>query len=117
MSVLLSVGLCTPLTSILANIASSKPSIPVEQAIPKAEQSLEGKYNDHPPTMEYLAKADGSVALTHVVQIQNDQAGTWYEAFVDAHSGELLSVTDFVAEASVTDLIVGYYGLVLIILP
>jgi extracellular elastinolytic metalloproteinase len=63
---------------------------------------LEGKYNDHPGALEYLALSDGSVALAHVIQVQNDEAGTWYEAFVDAHSGEILSVTDFVSDASYT---------------
>lgn len=41
---------------------------------------------------------------THVVQIQNDTTGTWFEAFVDAHSGDLVTVTDFVARASVLSL-------------
>jgi extracellular elastinolytic metalloproteinase len=92
------------LTSIIANIAPAKPAILVEKAIPKAEQALHGKFNGHPPTVEYLAQGDGSVALAHVIQIQNEEAGTWYEAFVDAHSGKLLSITNFVADASVRDL-------------
>ncbi|KAG5653645.1 hypothetical protein H0H81_011747 [Sphagnurus paluster] len=81
-------------------IADSTPTIPVEAAITAAEAALEGKYNGHPPTLEYVARPDGSVALTHVVQIQSDQTGAWYEAFVDAHSGDVLSVTDFVSDAT-----------------
>lgn len=84
------------------NIASSKPSVTVESLIPKVEELLEGKYNGYPTTLEYLARADGSVSLVHGIQIQNTQTDTWYEAFVDAHSGELLSVTDFVSDASVS---------------
>ncbi|KAF6759634.1 hypothetical protein DFP72DRAFT_788093, partial [Ephemerocybe angulata] len=61
------------------------------------EEQLEGKYNNHPTTLEYLACPDGTAALTHVVQIQNEEANSWYEAFIDAHTGELLSVTDFTA--------------------
>lgn len=57
---------------------------------------------NHPATLEYLARPDGSVALVHVVQIQNEETGTWYEAFVDAHSRTILSVTDFVSDASVS---------------
>jgi extracellular elastinolytic metalloproteinase len=86
---------------ITAFVPSSKPTISLETAIATAEKALDGKFNHHPPTVEYLARADGSVALTHVVQIQNSERGTWAEAFVDAHSGELLSITDFVAKASV----------------
>ena len=38
----------------------------------------------------------------HAIQIKNDNLGTHYEAFVDAHSGQLLSLTDFVCYASVS---------------
>ncbi|KAF5388274.1 hypothetical protein D9615_000288 [Tricholomella constricta] len=81
-------------------IAPSKPTVDVKASIAKAEEVLEGKYNDHPPSLEYLARPDGTVSLVHVVQIRNEEAGTWYEAFVDAHSGDVLSVTDFVADAA-----------------
>ncbi|KAF9008256.1 Fungalysin metallopeptidase-domain-containing protein [Cyathus striatus] len=81
-------------------IASSTPSITVDAAIAAAEEALDGKYNDWPSTLEYLARDDGTAALTHVVQIRNEETGTWYEAFVDAHSAEVLSVTDFVARAT-----------------
>jgi len=83
-------------------IASSKPTITVEQAIANAEKILDGKYNDHPATLEYVAKEDLSVVLTHVVQIQNDSTGAWVEAFIDAHSGELVTITDFVTKATVS---------------
>ncbi|KAF9488922.1 hypothetical protein BDN71DRAFT_1484991 [Pleurotus eryngii] len=81
-------------------IASSTPSVSLTDAIAKAEELIDGQHNDHPPTLEFLALQDGSVALTHVIQIQNDETGAWVEAFIDAHTGELHSVTDFVAKAS-----------------
>ncbi|KAF8624152.1 hypothetical protein AX17_007214 [Amanita inopinata Kibby_2008] len=83
-----------------SKIASSNPTVQIHQAISSAEQRLDGTYNNHPATLEYLALDDGSAALTHVVQIQNKQTGAWYEAFVDAHSGHVISVTDFVSRAS-----------------
>lgn len=83
------------------NIASSTPSISIAAAIATAEDALGGHYNGHPASLQYLAQQDGSVALTHAVQIRNEGAGTWYDAFVDAHSGELVHITDFVAKASV----------------
>ncbi|KAI0641703.1 Fungalysin metallopeptidase-domain-containing protein [Trametes meyenii] len=82
------------------SIPSTTPSVSLETAIAKAESALSGKFNEHPATLEFVAKKDGSLALTHVVQIQNDDTGTWFEAFVDAHSGELVQLTDFVAKAS-----------------
>ncbi|KAI0363435.1 hypothetical protein BV20DRAFT_958322 [Pilatotrama ljubarskyi] len=84
-------------------VASSTPSVSVEDAIASAEELLKGTHdaeNFPEPTLEYFAKDDGSVVLTHVFQVRNEAAGTWYEAFVDAHSGDLVSVTDFVSKAS-----------------
>jgi hypothetical protein len=52
--------------------------------------------------VEYLAREDGSVSLVHVVQIRNEDEGTWFEAYACAHTGKLLSVTDFVSHASVS---------------
>jgi extracellular elastinolytic metalloproteinase len=86
---------------LTANIADSTPTFDAKDAITVAEDALGGKHNDIEPILEYLARPDGSVALTHVIQVKNDDAKTWYEAFVDAHSGELLSITDFVAHATV----------------
>ncbi|KAI3616646.1 putative extracellular elastinolytic metalloproteinase precursor [Moniliophthora roreri] len=83
-----------------SNIADSKPTFDVQQAIKVAEDALEGKHNEIEPTLEYLVRPDGSVALTHVIQVKNDDARTWFEAFVDAHSGKLLSITDFVTHAT-----------------
>ncbi|KAI0266683.1 Fungalysin metallopeptidase-domain-containing protein [Gloeopeniophorella convolvens] len=80
--------------------ASSDPTVSLDDAITTAERALGGSFNGHPATLEFLAQPDGSAALTHVVQIQNETTGAWFEAFVDAHTNELLSVTDFVARAS-----------------
>ncbi|KAG6916533.1 hypothetical protein DXG01_006474 [Tephrocybe rancida] len=82
------------------SIAPSTPSIALSLAISNAEDSLVGTYNGWPTSLQYLAKSDGSAALTHAIQIQNETAITFYEAFIDAHSGELLHITDFVAQAS-----------------
>ncbi|EEB91178.1 hypothetical protein MPER_10503, partial [Moniliophthora perniciosa FA553] len=81
-------------------IADSTPTVDVNSVIAKVEEALDGKKNEIEPTLEYLALEDGSVALVHVFQVQNEEVNSWYEAYVDAHSGELLSVTDFVADAS-----------------
>ena len=76
----------------------------VEQAISVAEAALGGTYNNATPKLEYLVKQDKSVVLTHVVEIQDEADITWYEAFVDAHSGELVSVVDFVADATASSI-------------
>ncbi|KAH6901627.1 metalloprotease [Coprinopsis sp. MPI-PUGE-AT-0042] len=83
-----------------SKIAAPKPTVELEKFLPQVEEMLEGKYNGHPTSLEYLARPDGSAALTYVAQIQNEEENKWYEAFIDAHTGELVSVTDFTAEAS-----------------
>lgn len=85
-----------------AKISSSKPTISVGDAIAKAEELIGGKHNDYPPSLEFLALSDGSAVLTHVIQIQNHETGVWGEAFIDAHTGQLRSITDFVAKFSVS---------------
>ncbi|KAK1217061.1 hypothetical protein PQX77_020290, partial [Marasmius sp. AFHP31] len=80
-------------------IADSTPTVDVNTVIPRVEEKLQGKKNEIEPTLEYLALEDGSAALVHVFQVRNGMK-SWYEAYADAHTGELLSVTDFVAEAS-----------------
>ncbi|KAF8886783.1 hypothetical protein BD779DRAFT_607095 [Infundibulicybe gibba] len=82
------------------NIASSTPSLDVQSVIPLAERALDGKFNGH-ATLEYFITGPRSpIRLTHVVQIQNVDKGTWFEAYMDAHSGDLLHAIDFVARAS-----------------
>jgi extracellular elastinolytic metalloproteinase len=79
----------------------SCPTIPLDDAICTTEAALEGTFNGHPAMLEFLVCEDGSLALTHVMQIQNEETGVWVEVFVDAHSGDLLSITDFVTKAQV----------------
>ncbi|KAK1224030.1 hypothetical protein PQX77_013091 [Marasmius sp. AFHP31] len=85
-------------------IADSTPTVDVNTVIPKIEEKLQGKKNEIEPTLEYLALEDGSVALVHVFQVRNGMK-SWYEAYVDAHTGELLSVSDFVTKASAQNLL------------
>ncbi|KAG6805794.1 hypothetical protein H0H92_013980, partial [Tricholoma furcatifolium] len=79
------------------NIASSHPSLSVESVIPVIEELLDSKYNGHPTTIEYLARPDGSVSLVFAVQVQNTKT-TKRER--DAHSGDILSVIDFVSDGT-----------------
>ncbi|KAH8991258.1 Fungalysin metallopeptidase-domain-containing protein [Lactarius akahatsu] len=83
-----------------AGAADIDPSVSLADAITTAEKTLAGTYNGHPPTLEFVVQPNGFAALAHVIQIQNEATGTWYEAFVDAHNNTLLSLTDFVAKAS-----------------
>ncbi|KAJ6617312.1 Fungalysin metallopeptidase-domain-containing protein [Mycena sp. CBHHK59/15] len=83
-----------------STIALSTPTIAIKAAISTAEQALDGTYNNIPTTLEYLVQPDNSVALIHVIQVRNSEADTWYEAFVDAHSGQFISSINLVANAA-----------------
>ncbi|CAE7145099.1 unnamed protein product [Rhizoctonia solani] len=83
-------------------VAAATPKLTKEDAIAKAEAAVGGKYNNWPTALEYFAKDSDHVVLTHVVQVQNAETDEWYEAFVDANSGEIVNVVSFVADASVS---------------
>ncbi|KAF8884022.1 hypothetical protein BD779DRAFT_1801855 [Infundibulicybe gibba] len=63
------------------NIVPSTPSLDVQSVIPCAERILGGKFNDH-ATLERLVDRLLAlrIRLTHVVQVQNDNKGTWFKA-------------------------------------
>ncbi|KAG8762487.1 hypothetical protein FRC12_009015 [Ceratobasidium sp. 428] len=82
------------------SIAAVTPKLTKEEAIKKAEDAIGGKYNNWATSLEYFAQDSDHIALAHVVQVQNDQTGEWYEAFVDAHSGGIMNVVSFAADAS-----------------
>ncbi|KAJ6538122.1 Fungalysin metallopeptidase-domain-containing protein [Mycena capillaripes] len=83
-----------------SSFASSTPTISLDTAISTAEEALDGTHNNIPTTVEYLVNADNTASLIHVVQVQNQAKGTWYEGFVDAHSGKFISSIDLVANAA-----------------
>jgi len=87
-----------------AGAADINPSVSLRDAIATPEKTLDGTYNlnGRPATLEFVVQPCGFAALTHVIQIRNENAGTWYEAFVDAHNNTILSVTEFIVKASVS---------------
>ncbi|KAJ7642499.1 Fungalysin metallopeptidase-domain-containing protein [Mycena polygramma] len=83
-----------------SSIAASKPSVSFDDAVKTAESALDGTYNGIPADVKYFVQEDGSAVLVHAFQVQNEQAGSHFLAYVDAHANKLVSVTDFVAKAS-----------------
>ncbi|KDN44231.1 hypothetical protein RSAG8_05704, partial [Rhizoctonia solani AG-8 WAC10335] len=82
------------------SIASATPTFPKQNAIAKAEVLTGAKYNSFPVGLEYLAKDNDQVVLTHTVQVQNDATMESYLVYVDASNGEVVNVVDFTAKAS-----------------
>ncbi|KAL5631553.1 hypothetical protein ACGC1H_007167 [Rhizoctonia solani] len=83
----------------VASIAATG-TLTKDQAVAKAEAATGAKYNQWPTTTEYFAKDSHNLVLSHVVQVQNDQSGEWYEAYVDASTGEVVNLVSFVSDAS-----------------
>jgi extracellular elastinolytic metalloproteinase len=103
----------------LAKVASATPALSKEDAIASAEQKLGGTRTKKDPTLEYYVLPSGDLALTYVVEVQTASGGHWYEAFVDATTGEIRGANDFVAAASynavdptVSDVTKGYKNFV-----
>ncbi|KAG8899745.1 hypothetical protein FRB99_006461 [Tulasnella sp. 403] len=83
---------------IIKSVASSTPKLTSAEAITAAESRLGAKYNNWPTKLEYVFTDNNAAVLTYVVQIQNTKH--WFEAFVDAHTGDVVNVVDFVAKAA-----------------
>ncbi|KAG7088983.1 hypothetical protein E1B28_012929 [Marasmius oreades] len=83
-----------------SNIASPIPTVSLNDAILEAESTLGGTHNGIQPTLRYLARPDGSVALVHAIQVQSSTPYIFVVAYVDAHSGKVISINDFVADAT-----------------
>ncbi|KAI9434878.1 Fungalysin metallopeptidase-domain-containing protein [Lactarius indigo] len=66
--------------------ADQTPTVSLSDAIATAEKALDCLMDPLLSRMLY--------------KIQNERAGTWVEAFIDAHSNKVVSVTDFVAKSS-----------------
>lgn len=90
------------LWSYLATIAPATPKLSWQEVLPKIEESLGGNHTGVEPRLEYLARPDGSVALTHVIPVSNLDEGLWVEAFANADTGEVMSVVDYSAHATVS---------------
>ncbi|KAG8752688.1 hypothetical protein FRC11_008112 [Ceratobasidium sp. 423] len=82
------------------SVAAATPRLTKEDATAYAEDALGGSYNGHPISLEYFVKDSHHVVLTYVVEIRNYETQEWHEAFVDAHSGEIVNVVSFGADAS-----------------
>ncbi|KAF7375384.1 Extracellular metalloproteinase mep [Mycena sanguinolenta] len=83
------------------SVPSTTPDVSFDDAKTTAEAALDGTYvSEIPTTVEYLAKDNGEVVLVRVLQIRNEAAGSWYNAFVNAHTNTLESITDYVAQAT-----------------
>ncbi|KAF7301727.1 Extracellular metalloproteinase mep [Mycena indigotica] len=84
-----------------SKVAPNTPSVSLQDAKATAESALDATFLDEvEPTVEYFIKEDKSAVLVHAFQVRNEEKGLWYNAFVDAQTNTLVSVTDYVARAT-----------------
>ena len=82
-------------------ITASVPTVTLGAATAAAATQLNGTYNNSPVSIEYYVNATGAALLVYTFEIQNVALGTWYRAFVDAHSARFVSALSYVAHATV----------------
>ncbi|QRV93482.1 extracellular metalloproteinase MEP [Ceratobasidium sp. AG-Ba] len=82
------------------NVAPAQPKLLLADAILKAEQITGAKFNNQPAKLEYVITDAGDAVLVHTIQVQNSKSGEWYEVFVDATTGNIPHIVNFVADAS-----------------
>ncbi|KAK0491707.1 Fungalysin metallopeptidase-domain-containing protein [Armillaria luteobubalina] len=91
-----------PFANAIANVAfKSSKAISLGSSFIDTSSIASSQPTRH-PLPRVFSLTDGLVALAHVVQVLNSGANTGYEAFVDAHSGDIIAVTDFSAHARYT---------------
>ncbi|KAF7341083.1 Extracellular metalloproteinase [Mycena sanguinolenta] len=78
------------------NVASAVPSVFLADAITAAEHALDGTFNGHPPTLEFLALEDESLTSHTLSRLRMRQMPGRRLSL----TAELLSGTDFVTKAS-----------------
>ena len=79
-------------------IPSPNPNILLSSAIPAAELALSSVHNNFPPITSYLLVSARTLALVHAIQIQNKDLGTSVRAYINAHSGAFMGLTEFVSK-------------------
>ncbi|KAG9127826.1 hypothetical protein FRC07_008836 [Ceratobasidium sp. 392] len=81
------------------SIAASTPKLTQNDSVTIAESAAGGKYNGVPVSLQYFAQDSDHLTLVHIVQIQNNKTGEWYEVYVDAGQGQVVNVISFLADA------------------
>ena len=89
-------------------ITASVPTITFAATGAAAAAQLNGTYNNSPVSVKYYVTSTGTAALVYTFEIQNVALGTWYRAFVDAHSAQFILVLRYMAHATVSQLHVSY---------
>lgn len=56
------------------------------------------QYNGWPVKQQYVFQETDHAAYAYVVQVRNDKS--WFNAYIDAATGNVVNVVDFVAHAS-----------------
>jgi len=75
--------------------AKELPTLTAEQAIERAEEQLAGNWDGTTSKLEYVHTDDDAFILSRSVQLWENDEGHLLEAFIDAHTGDVVLVNDF----------------------
>jgi uncharacterized membrane protein YkoI len=76
------------------------PRLTLEQAVAIAEQKYGIRRDAHEPSQVYIQVPSGALTLAYQFQLRNDDTIQWYQVSVDATTGQILDVVDFVQRIS-----------------
>jgi extracellular elastinolytic metalloproteinase len=76
------------------------PAVSLDEAVTVASQQLGAPKDSFPASMVYVQLPSGEIVLAHQFQLRDDIQSKWYQVSVDANSNTVVSVVDYVQQAS-----------------
>ena len=74
-------------------------TVPLHVAVKTAELAFGAKRDDYTPSLNYLQVRNGDLVYAHQFQVRDDEKGIWKSVSVDAASGLIVDVVDYVSRA------------------
>ncbi|KAI8895827.1 Fungalysin metallopeptidase-domain-containing protein [Globomyces pollinis-pini] len=74
--------------------------VSLDQAVKNAIGELGVNRDDFPATLAYIQLPSGQYTYAHQFQLKNDDASKWYHVSVDAATGKVVQVVDYVQKAT-----------------
>ena len=86
--------------SLVGSVSAAIPFITLEKAVETASAIYSLSRDDFPASNAYLELPDKSVVYVHNFQLKDNDKQEWIQVSVDAQTGEVVRVVDYVNESS-----------------
>jgi Zn-dependent metalloprotease len=83
-----------------APVAAAQAVISLDEAVSLASKELGLPRDDFPAKMTYIQLPSGTITYAHQFQLRDDAQERWVQVSVDAKTGQVVQVVDFVNQAS-----------------